>query len=297
MDFLISRLREALSASNRSDHSPKVTSASPASRNVSNDQDSSSSRASPSRELQALREKLNLSEKLNTALKYELEANKSLATKSASRSDEPLMGHLEELRQLRSRLEESIKTYDQLCIQLEEKLKELSQGEGREEILKESVSLVKENESLRRKAAQFNEEVKLIQQQLEEHRLTRKRLVIEIFLVSVIFPFFAVHFFQRNKREMNESCRNALNFSHGRMYMGVWGAGNAHPKNSQTPTPLPPSHLHCSLTLRERTFPASRIKRKVTLFELVKAKNKNSFSTENNTKTLRKRISMDVALI
>ena len=87
------------------------------------------------------------------------------------------MGHLEELRQLRSRLEESIKTYDELCAQLEEKLKELGGGEGEEDVLKESMSLIKENESLRLKIGKFNEEMQSIQQQLDEHRLTRKRLV------------------------------------------------------------------------------------------------------------------------
>ena len=121
-----------------------------------------------------MREKLNLSEKLNTALKYELEASKKLGSKPGS-SEEPLMDHLEELRQLRSRLEESIKTYDELCAQLEEKLKELDDGKGKDDILKESLSLAKENEGLRQKVGKFNEEMKLIQQQLEEHRLTRKR--------------------------------------------------------------------------------------------------------------------------
>lgn len=128
------------------------------------------------RELQALREKLNLSEKLNTALKYELEANKRLATTAKSGSTEdPLMKHLDELRQLRSRLEESIKTYDELCLQLEKKLKELGTGDGKEAMLKERIPLMQENEKLRLKVGRFNEEMKLIQQQLEEHRLTRKR--------------------------------------------------------------------------------------------------------------------------
>ena len=163
-----------MSASKRPGHSSDVTSTSPASRNVVNNLDSPGGRPNLTRELQALREKLNLSEKLNTALKYELEANKRLATKPGS-SEEPLMGHLEELRQLRSRLEESIRTYDELCIQLEEKLKEFGKEEEDEEVLKESMSLVKENESLRLKVGKFNEEMKLIQQQLEEHRLTRKR--------------------------------------------------------------------------------------------------------------------------
>ena len=123
--------------------------------------------------MQALREKLHLSEKLNTALKYELEANKRLGSKSGS-SDEPLMSHLEELRQLRSRLEESIKTYDDLCAQLEEKLK--SEGAGKDgSSLKESLAIVNENENLRLEVGKFNKEMKLVQQQLEEHRLTRKR--------------------------------------------------------------------------------------------------------------------------
>ena len=82
------------------------------------------------------------------------------------------MGHLEELRQLRSRLEESIKTYDDLCAKLEEKLGE---GDGTEGSLKESVALVKENENLRLKVGKFNEEMKVLQQQVEEHRLARKR--------------------------------------------------------------------------------------------------------------------------
>ena len=82
------------------------------------------------------------------------------------------MGHLEELRQLRSRLEESIKTYDDLCAKLEEKLGE---GDGTECSLKESVALVKENENLRLKVGKFNEEMKVLQQQVEEHRLARKR--------------------------------------------------------------------------------------------------------------------------
>ena len=82
------------------------------------------------------------------------------------------MGHLEELRQLRSRLEESIKTYDDLCAKLEEKL---GAGDGPEGSLRESVALVKENENLRLKVGKFNEEMKVLQQQVEEHRLTRKR--------------------------------------------------------------------------------------------------------------------------
>lgn len=168
------RLREALSVAKRQDHSPKDAATSPISRNLFNDSPRGS-RTHLSRELQALREKLILSEKLNTALKYELEANKRFA-KSGS-SGEPLMRHLEELRQLRSRLEDSIKTYDDLCGQLEEKLKELGQGEGEENALKESMSLVKDNESLRLQVRKLNEEFKLIQQQLEDHRLTRKRLV------------------------------------------------------------------------------------------------------------------------
>lgn len=118
-----------------------------------------------------MREKLHLSERLNTALKYELEANKKLGLKSSA-SDDPLMGHLEELRQLRSRLEESIKTYDDLCAKLEEKLGE---GDGTEGSLKESVALLKENENLRLKVGKFNQEMKVLQQQVEEHRLTRKR--------------------------------------------------------------------------------------------------------------------------
>jgi predicted nucleic acid-binding Zn-ribbon protein len=135
-----------------------------------------------------LREKLNLSERLNTALKYELEANKRLVSKAGS-SEEPLMGHLEELRQLRSRLEESIKTYDELCAQLEEKLKELGGGEGEEDVLKESMSLIKENESLRLKIGKFNEEMQSIQQQLDEHRLTRKRLVRSFFKCETMLVF------------------------------------------------------------------------------------------------------------
>ncbi|CAB4033505.1 Hypothetical predicted protein, partial [Paramuricea clavata] len=193
-------LREALSASKRPGHSSDVASTSPASRNVVNNLDSPDGRTNLTRELQALREKLNLSEKLNTALKYELEANKRLATKSGS-SEEPLMGHLEELRQLRSRLEESIRTYDELCIQLEEKLKELGKEEGDEEVLKESMSLVKENESLRLKVGKFNEKMKLIQQQLEEHRLTRKRDKEQITLLNN-------QLMESNKA--NESLRNEL---------------------------------------------------------------------------------------
>ena len=155
--------------------SRNLSSTSPATpRNISNNLDSPDGRPDLTRKLQALREKLNLSERLNTALKYELEANKRLASKAGS-SEEPLMGHLEELRQLRSRLEESIKTYDELCTQLEEKLKELGKGEGDKDILTESMSLIKENEDLRQKIGKFSEEMKSIQQQLEEHRLTRKR--------------------------------------------------------------------------------------------------------------------------
>ena len=166
--FFFYRLKQELSTLKRLDSSPNVTPTSPVLRN----HDTPDGR--PSREVQTLREKLNLSEKLNTALKYELEANKRLVSKPNS-SEEPLVGHLEELRQLRSRLEESIKTYDELCVQLEEKLKELGEEGGKEGILKESMSLVKENESLRDKVGKFNEEMRLIQQQLEEHRLTRKR--------------------------------------------------------------------------------------------------------------------------
>ena len=172
--FFICRLREALSASKRPVHSPDITSTSPTSRTLSHNLDSPNGRPDLTRELQALREKLNLSEKLNTALKYELEASKKLGSKPGS-SEEPLMDHLEELRQLRSRLEESIKTYDELCAQLEEKLKELDDGKDKDDILKESLSLAKENEGLRHKVGKFNEEMKLIQQQLEEYRLTRKR--------------------------------------------------------------------------------------------------------------------------
>ena len=170
--FFYARLREALSASKHPDASPHTTSPPPGSRNLFNNQYSPDGRRALTREVQALREKLHLSEKLNTALKYELEANKRLGSKSGS-SDEPLMSHLEELRQLRSRLEDSIKTYDDLCAQLEEKLK--SEGGKDGSSLKESLTLVKENENLRLEVGKFNKEMKLVQQQLEEHRLTRKR--------------------------------------------------------------------------------------------------------------------------
>ncbi|XP_028395073.1 myomegalin-like [Dendronephthya gigantea] len=192
------KLSEALSNSKRQEHSPKDAATSPVSRNLFNDSPRGS-RTHLSLELQSLREKLILSEKLNTALKYELEANKRFA-KSGS-SDEPLMHHLEELRQLRSRLEESIKTYDDLCVQLEEKLKELGEGEGEENVLKESMSLVKDNESLRLQIRKLNEEFKLIQQQLEDHRLTRKRDKEQITLLNS-------HLIESNKA--NESLRNEL---------------------------------------------------------------------------------------
>lgn len=170
---MYARLREALSASKQPDSSPHTTSTSPGSSNVFTNHYSPDGRRALTREVQALREKLHLSEKLNTALKYELEANKRLGSKSGSSSDEPLMNHLDELRQLRSRLEESIKTYDDLCAQLEEKLK--NEGDGKDGSLKESLSLVKENENLRLEVGKFSDEMKFVQQQLEEHKLTRKR--------------------------------------------------------------------------------------------------------------------------
>lgn len=127
-----------------------------------------------SREYQSLRERLNLSEKLNSALKFELEACKKNGASSKA-NEETFTAPLEELRVLRVRLEESIKTYDELCIQLENKLKELGE-EGRDAISNEgSEAVVRENENLKRKIAKFNEQVKTIQRELEEHRLARKR--------------------------------------------------------------------------------------------------------------------------
>ncbi|XP_064650443.1 myomegalin-like isoform X3 [Lineus longissimus] len=94
------------------------------------------------REVDSLKSKLNAADALNETLKDELQLYDTLsirtaATLNTSRSQDPagrengliLSDHLEEIRLLRERLEESIKTYDQLRQQLEERL---SQMDGQE---------------------------------------------------------------------------------------------------------------------------------------------------------------------
>ena len=135
--------------------------------------DSTDARYISTVEVQSLREKLDISEKLNAALKYELEANRKSMNKLET-SGKPLMDHLEELRQLRARLEESIRAYDALCVQLEEKLSELKQDSGKNG-LNDKLSLIKENDTLRDQLAQFTEKMKRIQNQLEEQRIAAKK--------------------------------------------------------------------------------------------------------------------------
>ena len=137
--------------------------------------DSTDAAPPSSLELQSLRKKLDTSEKLNAALKYELEINKRNANMKSEASGEPFMGHVVELRQLRSRLEESIKTYEALCIQLEEKLSELNERDYEDDGLQNRISLAKENDDLRVQLTQFTEKLKTIQTQLENQRIAVKK--------------------------------------------------------------------------------------------------------------------------
>ncbi|XP_046843977.1 myomegalin-like isoform X2 [Xenia sp. Carnegie-2017] len=191
------KLREALLSTKRTKQHSKSTLTSPRLSNALHEQTGS---PTSSREYQSLRERLNLSEKLNSALKFELEACKKNGASSKA-NEETFTAPLEELRVLRVRLEESIKTYDELCIQLENKLKELGE-DGRDAISNEgSEAVVRENENLKRKIAKFNEQVKTIQRELEEHRLARKRDKEKITLLNS-------QLVESNKA--NESLRNEL---------------------------------------------------------------------------------------
>lgn len=109
-------------------------------------------------ENQLLRGKLKDSEKLNDTLRNENNLfsrihNQSTQTQAAtsqkrSTTDELLAGFMAEMRELRLRLEDSIRTNDALRAQLEMRLSE-GTGDGSAASVPDQIILIRENDTLR----------------------------------------------------------------------------------------------------------------------------------------------------
>ena len=134
-------------------------------------------------ENQLLRSKLKDSERLNATLKEENNMFSKLHSQSTQTQDaqlkrsapeDLLATYMAEMRELRMRLEDSIRTNDALRAQLEKRLSE-GTGEGKSEEGPEKIVLIRENDSLRTELLEKDRTNEKLKRTVDELRHQRTR--------------------------------------------------------------------------------------------------------------------------